>query len=243
MSSVIRKEFTFDSFVVGEFNRFAYNASQAVAESPGEAFIPLFIYGKPGTGKTHLVHAVGKYIKENNNGIKVLYVTADMLIKDLIKAIRDDVFETFRDKYYSSDVLLIDDIQCIAGKEATQDEICRLIDHMFFARKQIVISSDTFLWEEGFISERLYARFMRGIVVEAGLPDFETKYTILKNYADLQGVTINNEVLNCIAKWGHPNGFELEGYINKLITHSKYDKYSIADVSVEYTKCVLGFLF
>ena len=222
----INPKYTFDSFVVGANNNLAHAASLAVAESPGEIYNPLFIYGGVGLGKTHLMHSIANFILKNNSKAKILYVTSEKFTNELIDAIRNkNNFSTteFREKYRNNDVLLIDDIQFIIGKESTQEEFFHTFNALYEAKKQIIISSDKPPKEMETLEERLKSRFEWGLTVDIQSPDYETRMAILRKKEEIEGYNIDNEVIKYIATNIKSNIRELEGALTKIVALSKLD--------------------
>ena len=217
MSSTLNPKYTFDSFVIGNSNRFAHAASLAVAESPAKAYNPLFIYGGVGLGKTHLMHAIGHYILQGNPNAKVVYVSSEKFTNELINSIKDDKNEEFRTKYRSVDVLLIDDIQFIAGKERTQEEFFHTFNTLYESGKQVILSSDKPPKDIPLLEDRLKSRFEWGIIADISNPDYETRLAILRKKAQLDNILIDDEILSIIATRIDSNIRELEGTLNKLI--------------------------
>ena len=210
-------KYTYDSFVVGSCNQFAHAASLAVAEAPGRTYNPLYLYGGVGLGKTHLMHACGHAIKSRNQHLKLCYISSERFMNDLINAIRYDKTQSFREKYRSVDVLLIDDVQFMAGKERTQEEFFHTFNALYDQQKQIVISSDCPPREIPTLEERLHSRFEWGLIADIEPPDLETKIAILKRKGDLIGVTIPDDVAMFIAGRVKSNVRELEGSLVRLI--------------------------
>lgn len=230
MSTTLNPKYTFDSFVIGNSNRFAHAASLAVAESPATAYNPLFIYGGVGLGKTHLMHAIGHYILQNNPNSKVVYVSSEKFTNELINSIRDDKNEEFRNKYRNIDVLIIDDVQFIAGKERTQEEFFHTFNALHEANKQIILSSDRTPKEIPTLEDRLRSRFEWGLSADIQAPDFETRMAILKKKADVENLNVANEVMVYIATKIKSNIRELEGALIRIIAYSSLTN---RDVTVE----------
>lgn len=221
----LNPNFSFDKFVVGKNNEFAYSASYAVAESPASSYNPLFLYGGPGLGKTHLMHAIGHHILKNFPDKKVLYVSSEMFTNELINAIRlTDSVNQFKKKYRNIDVLLIDDIQFLEGKVETQAEFFHTFNTLYDRNKQIIISSDRPPQELSKLDERLTSRFLWNIMADIQPPDYETRVAILRSKAENENVQITNEVsnvINLIAEKIKYNVRELEGALNRIIGFSK----------------------
>jgi chromosomal replication initiator protein len=216
----LNPKYTFQTFVVGSCNQFAHAASLAVAEAPGKTYNPLYIYGGVGLGKTHLMHAAGHAIKERNRHLRLSYISAEKFMNELINAIRYDKTQTFREKYRSIDVLLMDDIQFMAGKERTQEEFFHTFNALYDGQKQIVISSDCPPREIPTLEERLHSRFEWGLIADMEPPDLETKVAILKRKADLDGVMLPDDVAFFIAGKVKSNIRELEGSLVRLVAIS-----------------------
>ncbi len=219
-NSTLNPKYTFDSFVVGNNNRFAHAASLAVAEAPATAYNPLFLYGGVGLGKTHLMHAIGNEIIFNNKNANVLYVTSEKFTNQLINAIKDNKNEDFRNTYRNIDVLLIDDIQFIAGKERIQEEFFHTFNALHENGKQIIISSDKPPKDIQLLEDRLKSRFEWGLIADISNPDYETRVAILRKKAQMDNIIIDDEILSNIATKVDSNIRELEGTLNKLIAIS-----------------------
>ena len=226
-NSTLNPKYTFDSFVVGNNNRFAHAAALAVAEAPATSYNPLFIYGGVGLGKTHLMHAIGNSILKNNHDSKILYVTSEKFTNQLINAIKDNKNEQFRTKYRNIDVLLIDDIQFIAGKERIQEEFFHTFNTLHESGKQIILSSDRPPKDIKLLEDRLKSRFEWGLIADISNPDYETRLAILRKKAQLDNIIIDDEILSNIANRIDSNIRELEGTLNKLIAKSSLTNSSI----------------
>lgn len=226
----LNPRYTFDTFVVGSNNKMAHAASLAVAESPGEAYNPLFIYGGVGLGKTHLMHSIAHFVLHKNPDAKVLYVTSEYFTNELIESIRNgnnSTMSKFREKYRNIDVLLIDDIQFIIGKESTQEEFFHTFNALHGAKKQIVISSDKPPKDMEILEDRLRSRFEWGLIVDISSPDYETRMAILRKKEELDGYKIDDQVVEYIAKNVKSNIRELEGSLNKIMAYANLEKSEI----------------
>jgi chromosomal replication initiator protein len=216
----LNPKYTFETFVIGNNNRFAHAAALAVGNEPGNSYNPLFIYGGVGLGKTHLMHAIGNRILENNKYANVLYVTSEKFTNQLINAIKDNKNEAFRNKYRTIDVLLIDDIQFIAGKERIQEEFFHTFNTLYENRKQIIISSDKPPRDIPFLEDRLKSRFEWGLLADISCPDYETRLAILRKKAQDENIVIDDFILSDIANKIDSNIRELEGVFNKIVARA-----------------------
>ena len=214
--SNLNDKYTFETFIVGKNNRFAHSAALAVAENPGMEFNPLFLYGNSGVGKTHLMHAIGNYILKIDPTKKVLYSTSEAFTNEVIKNIRENSTYKLREKYRNVDCLLLDDIQFLINKEATQDEFFNTFNELQSENKAIVLSSDKQPKDIEEISERLRTRFQQGLTASIEAPDYETRVAILQRYSDINNIYLSNEIIDYIATNIKNNIRELEGAFNKL---------------------------
>jgi len=216
LQSLFNPRYRFDTFVVGNSNQLAYAASLSIAENPSGSFNPLFIYGGAGLGKTHLIQAVAQQIRELNPSFKVIYMSADAFVTELIASIRYDRMQQFRDRYRSADAMLLDDIQFLAGKERTQEEFFHTFNALYEAQKQIVFTSDAPPKDIPTLEERLRSRFEWGLIADIQPPDLETKVAILRKKAEERKVDLPHEAALFIAERVRSNIRELEGYLNKV---------------------------
>ena len=222
----INPRYTFDTFVVGGNSKFAQAAALAVSEDPGGAYNPLYIYGDAGLGKTHLMHSIGHFILEHDKNSKVLYVTSEEFTNELIETIRNGnntAMSKFRDKYRNIDVLLLDDIQFIIGKESTQEEFFHTFNTLHSAKKQIVLSSDKPPKDLEILEERFRSRFEWGLIADISIPDYETRMAILHKKEELENVHIDEEIIKYIANNIKSNIRELEGAFNKVVAHARLE--------------------
>ena len=219
-NKILNPKYTFDTFVVGNNNRFAQAAALAVADKPSEAYNPLFLYGGVGLGKTHLMHAIGNRILKNYRNYKILYVTSEKFTNHMINAIKDNKMEVFRNQYRKIDVLLIDDIQFIAGKKQVQEEFFHTFNELYEEKKQIIISSDRPPKEIQLLEDRLKSRFEWGLLADISCPDYETRLAILRRKAQDEKILVDDIILANIATKIDSNIRELEGVFNKMIARA-----------------------
>lgn len=234
--SGLNERYTFDSFVVGASNQFSHAASLAVAENPGATYNPLFLYGGAGLGKTHLLCAIGHHLYAKKKSAKICYIRAETFMNELINGIRYEKMNKFREKYRNMDLLLIDDIQFIAGKERTQEEFFHTFNALYESHKQIVVASDKFPKNMPALDDRLRSRFEWGLIADLQPPDTETKIAILKKKADLNNIALPNDVAFFLASNIHSNVRELEGLFNRLCAFSSLNK---TDITIDFAKEVL----
>lgn len=222
--SILNPKYTFDTFVVGSSNQFAHAATIAVAEQPARSYNPLFIYGGVGLGKTHLMHAIGHFAIARNPKVRLCYLSSEQFMNELINSLRFDRMPQFREMYRNMDILLVDDIQFIAGKERTQEEFFHTFNSLFDSHKQIVVSSDKFPREIPDLEERLRSRFEWGLIADIQAPDLETKIAILEKKADLSGITLPQGVALFLAENTGSNIRELEGYLQRVTAFAAFAK-------------------
>jgi len=235
----LNPKYTFDTFVVGSNNKFAQAAALAVAESPGDTYNPLFIYGGAGLGKTHLMHSIAHFIIDHDENSKVLYVTSEEFTNELIETIRNgnnSAMTKFREKYRNIDVLLVDDIQFIIGKESTQEEFFHTFNALHGAKKQIIISSDKPPKDMEILEDRIRSRFEWGLLADISSPDYETRVAILRKKEEMDGYNLDDSIIEYIAKNIKSNIRELEGSLNKIIAYANLEK---REVTMELAETVL----
>lgn len=230
----LNQRYTFETYVVGHGNRFAHAAALAVAESPANAYNPFFLYGGVGLGKTHLMQAIGHRVLATNPRAKILYTSSEMFTNELINSIRDDKTIQFRNKFRNIDVLMIDDIQFIAGKERTQEEFFHTFNALYESNKQIIVNSDRPPKEMTTLEERLRSRFEWGLTADLQAPDLETRIAILKKKAELSGIVVPDEILNFIAEKIASNIRKLEGALIRVVAFSSLTGKEISQPLVEH---------
>jgi len=232
----LNPRYNFENFIVGSSNDLAYNASQAVADNPGSRYNPIYFYGGVGLGKTHLMQAIGNEIVTKNKDLKVMYISSETFVSEFMDHIRYKK-KGFSDKYRNIDVLIVDDMQFIAGKEKTQEEFFHTFNHLHQNNKQIIISSDKPPKSIPNLTERLRSRFGMGMVIDIQMPEFETRCAILNAKASIAGINLDSSVIEFVAQNVKSNIRELEGVLNKLLAHS--DLYKI-DIDVSVAEGLLG---
>ncbi len=241
LEMMLNPKYTFDSFVIGASNRFAHAASLAVAELPADAYNPLFLYGGVGLGKTHLMHAIGHHILQSNPNAKLLYITSEKFTTMMIDAIAKKTNDNFRERMRTVDVLMIDDIQFIAGKTATQEEFFHTFNELHSNGKQIIISSDRPPKEISTLEERLRSRFEWGLLADIQKPDLETRIAILRRKADVEHISVEDDVLHFIAEKTESNIRELEGLLTRVSAQARLD--GISTITLETARGALGEIF
>lgn len=231
----LNPRYTFENFIIGSNNRFAHAAAVAVYENPGKKYNPLFIYGGVGLGKTHLMQAIGNEMYKNNPNIKIIYCTGELFANEVISAIMNNQNESFRKKYRNIDLLLIDDIQFLAGKDKCQEEFFHTFNTLFESGKQIVLTSEKPPKEIALLEDRLKTRFEMGLSVDIQTPDYETRLAILRKKAEKERYVINDDILVKIATKVKSNIRELEGVFNKLVAYTSFTNSDLTDEVVENT--------
>ena len=229
----LNPRYTFDSFVVGDSNQLAHAASKAVSERPAHAFNPLFLYGGVGLGKTHLMHAIGNHVLANSPDKKVMYVSSEKFTTDLINAIRDENTEQFRQKYRTMDILMVDDIQFMCGKDSTQEEFFHTFNELFQSGKQIIVSSDRPPKDLDHLEDRLINRFASGLTASIQMPELETRIAILKKKAQNYNIFIKDDIYQYIASHITSNIREMEGVMKKIFSYQQLMKKEITLQLVE----------
>ncbi len=232
----LNPRYTFDTFVVGGYNKFAHSASLAVAENPGHVYNPLYLYGGPGLGKTHLIHSIGHEILKNNSNAHVLYVTSEEFTNEVIESIRSgnaSAMTKLREKYRTVDVLMIDDIQFIIGKESTQEEFFNTFNTLYGAEKQIIITSDKPPKEMDTLDERYRSRFSWGMIADINMPDYETRMAILRKKSEHLNKKIDDSIIQYIANNITSNVRDLEGALNKILAFSRLNNIPITQSVAE----------
>jgi chromosomal replication initiator protein len=228
--------YQFETFVVGNSNQLAFAAAQAVADRPGRSYNPLFLYGGVGLGKTHLLHAIGHFIRKTHGRLQVKYLPTEQFVNELINSIRFDRTATFRERYRSIDVLLVDDVQFLGNKERTQEEFFHTFNTLYTSQKQIILSCDSSPKNIPTLQERLRSRFEWGLIADIGTPDLETKIAILRRKAEVEGAHLPDDVASFIARQVKSNIRELEGLLNRVLAFSSL---TARPLDIELTKDTL----
>ena len=240
-TTLLNIKYTFDTFVIGDSNKLAHAASVAVAESVGKAYNPLFLYGGAGLGKTHLMHAIGNYVLKQRPHTNVMYVPSEKFTNELINAIKDDKNIEFRNRYRNADLLLLDDVQFLRGKERTQEEFFYTFNTLYEADKQIVIASDKKPGDIPLLDERLRTRFEWGLIADISEPDYETRIAILRKKAHLQDIIVPDEIITFIAEKIPSNIRLLEGALNRVIAYASLTDYDLTrDIAEEALKNIIS---
>ncbi len=239
-NSKLNLKYTFDQFVVGKSNNFAHSASLAVAESPGTAYNPLFIYGESGMGKTHLMQAIGNFVNEESGSKYVYYTTTEEFTNEMIDAIQTKKMTEFRNKFRNVDVLLVDDIHFLAGKESTQETFFHTFNALYESKKQIVITSDRPLKDIHDLEKRLVTRFEWGLMADLKSPDFETRVAILRKKAENEDINLRDDVIGFIAEFVSSNVRALEGSLIRILAYASYNNLNTEDIDPELAKEILS---
>ncbi len=238
-SSKLNPHYSFDEFVIGKNNRFAHSASLAVAESPGNTYNPLFIYGESGMGKTHLMQAIGNYVINELKNKKVYYITTEEFTNEMIENIRKNTMTNFRNKYRNIDLLLIDDIHFLSKKEGTQEEFFHTFNALYEKKKQIVLTSDRPPKDIPDLEKRLITRFEWGLLADLKSPDFETRVAILKKKADNEHIILKNDVIEFIAEHIYSNVRALEGSLIRILAYSSYNGLKTENIDIDTAREIL----
>ncbi|MBI9032621.1 chromosomal replication initiator protein DnaA [bacterium] len=236
----LNEYYTFEQFVVGKNNNFAYSAAMAVAESPGSTFNPLFIYGESGMGKTHLMQAVGHYLLEIDKNKNIYYISSEEFTNQMIESIRGNSMSTFRQKFRHVDVLLVDDIHFLARKEGTQEEFFHTFNALLSAKKQIILTSDRPPKDISDLENRLVTRFESGLLADLKNPDFETRVAILKKKADNQNIILQNDIIEYIAHGISSSVRALEGSLIRILAYASYNRVNPLDINKSMVLDILG---
>ncbi len=239
-SGKLNPKYTFDQFVVGKSNNFAHSASLAVAESPGTAYNPLFIYGESGMGKTHLMQAIGNFLNEEQSSKYVYYTTAEEFTNEMIDALKTKNMTEFRNKFRNVDVLLVDDIHFLAGKESTQETFFHTFNALYENKKQIVITSDRPLKDIHDLEKRLVTRFEWGLMADLKSPDFETRAAILSKKSENEDIFLREDVIGFIAEYVSSNVRALEGSLIRILAYASYNNLNTEDIDPELAKEILS---
>ncbi len=240
LNSKLNERYTFDQFVVGKNNNFAYSAAKAVAESPGYTYNPLFIYGESGMGKTHLMQAIGNFVLEEGRNCSIHYTTSEEFTNEMIDSIRGNKMPEFRAKFRKVDLLLVDDIHFLSRKEGTQEEFFHTFNTLFEARKQIVLTSDRPPKDIPDLEKRLVTRFESGLLCDLKNPDFETRVAILRKKSEPDNIDLNDEVFNYIGEHISSSVRALEGSLIRILAYASYNKIKLEDISVDEVRKILS---
>lgn len=235
----LNSNYNFTQFVIGTNNKFAHSASMAVAESPGNIYNPLFLYGESGMGKTHLMQAVGNFVVDESEDKNVFYITTEEFTNEMIDAIRTNSMPKFRNKFRNFDVLLIDDVHFLSKKEGTQEEFFHTFNSLYEKKKQIVLTSDRPPKDIPDLEQRLVTRFEWGLLADLKSPDFETRVAILKKKADFEGINLRNDVLEFIAEHIYSNVRALEGSLIRILAYASYNNLDVEDITVDIVSEIL----
>ncbi len=235
----LNQNYNFTQYVIGANNRFAHSASLAVAESPGNTYNPLFLYGESGMGKTHLMQAIGNFVVDELDGKNVFYISTEEFTNEMIDAIRTNTMPSFRSKFRNFDVLLIDDVHFLSKKEGTQEEFFHTFNALYEKKKQIVLTSDRPPKDIPDLEKRLVTRFEWGLLADLKSPDFETRVAILKKKADFENINLSRDVIEFIAEHIYSNVRALEGSLIRILAYASYNNLKVEDINVEIVSEIL----